>query len=263
MKGWVSIAGFINHTSLWVATGAALLSAEVMLLRKGQVEMPFVWQVFFLTWGGYLFLRRKEALRGQKLMMVLAALGAMLTLSHTGMDAWPLLFLTGGIVLLYNLSMDQRNTMNLRTHAFMKPASVGLAWMVIVVLLPLYKKGWHYTASDAWLAASVFFYITGLSICDDIRDKRADKGTITTLPILINLRACKLIVNVHIWIGAVCWMLAMKPFTTIDAIIFMLLMILTTRMVQHLHPSLNREWQAFYIDGSIVLRGLLMVLVLR
>jgi hypothetical protein len=263
MHRWISIAGFVNRTSLWVATGAALLAAETMLLRKGQIQMSALWQVFFLTWCAYLFLRRNEGPRGQKLMMAIALLGVILTLSHTGFGAWPLLLLTGGIVLLYNLSVDQRNTVNLRTHALIKPASVGLAWMIIVVLLPLYKKGLHYTSSDIWLAVSVFFYITGLSICDDIRDRKADAGIITTLPLLIGLRASKFIINVHLWLGAGCWLLAMKPFSAVEAIIFILLTILTTRMVQQLHPARNKEWQAIYIDGCIVLRGLLMMLVLR
>lgn len=263
MPKWISIAAFVNRTSLWVATGAALLSAEVMLLRTGRVQMPLLWQVFFLTWGGYLFLRRNEAPCGQKLMLVLAVLGTLLTLSHTGLGAWLLLLMTGGIVSLYNLSLDQRNTLNLRTHALMKPVSVGLAWMCIAVLLPLHQKGWKYTASELWLAASVFFYITGLSICDDIRDRKADAGNITTLPLWIGLRASKFIIHVHLWLGAACWLIALQPFSWSEALIFVLLTLLTSRMVHFLHPMRDKEWQAFYIDGCIVLRGLLMVMVLR
>lgn len=254
---------FLNNSSLLVALAAAALTVESFIICGIPIRVWLVIEVFFITWCGYIFLRREEGAPYQKSLIYIAVTGSTICFFMTNFFGWQILVASGAIVLVYNLSTKKVQKVSHfipRQITFLKPAAVGMAWALTTSLWPAYfasdKEAPYYL-----LALSNFFYITALAICDDIRDMNRDNGVIKTLPIVIGLKTTRIIIVLHLAIAV--WLFSYTNEYHIKSIsyAYIVCMAAITVLVLNIRPQGNWHIQALTIDGSIILRAIVIMLL--
>jgi len=256
-----ALVRFLNSSSLLVALGAAALTVESFSIYNTTIKWWIVAEVFLLTWTGYLFLRLEKDSSLYKLLICCTALSSILLLAFNGFHGWQVLLLGGFIVVFYNNPKQRIQPIAHRIPRqtpFIKPVAVGIAWALTTTLFPLWSLE-HLYEKEMWvLVLYNFFFITALTICDDIRDMNKDSGSIQTLPLILGLRMSKAVIILHL-------ILATWLFYQIDilpagnlTIVFTIYIMVIVGMILWLKPERNSDLQALLIDGSILLRGILV-----
>lgn len=254
---------FLNNSSLLVAFAAAALTTESFFLSGTSIRVWVVVEIFFITWCGYVFLRRKERTPYQKPLIYISVTGSIICFFLTDFFGWPVLLTSGIIVLVYNFS--SLNTLKLeqfipRQITFLKPAVVGIAWALTTSVWPAYFG----TAQESYyylLFLSNFFFITALAICDDIRDMNRDTGNTKTLPLAIGLKPTRIIVIIHLLIATMLFCLTNKYQTERITNGYVVSMIGIALVTINIRPQGNYHIQALMIDGSILLRAIVIALL--
>lgn len=259
-----ALANFLNDSSLLVALGAGALTLETFFICDTEPRIWLAVEVFFFTWTGYLFLRRNEATKSQRALIYIAVTGSITCLVLTNFFGWKIFLLSGVIVLLYNLS--EKNLPRFarfipRKITFIKPASVGAAWALTTSALPASLAYYHHEIAHDSMIYSNFFFITALALCDDIKDRSRDKGAIRTLPLALGTNLTKIIAILHFCAATALFLFANNhPFNS-EAIAFILCMTLMILLTLWINPNRNRQFQSLLIDGSILLRGIIIITV--
>ncbi len=250
---------FLNNSSLLVAFGGAALTFETFLITGASVDFLIITEVFFLTWLAYLFLRREKKTPHRKVLIISACTGCIVTLQQTNFIGWQILACSSVIVLIYNISSDFSLKISKfipRQITFLKPAVVGMAWALTTSALPAIMAGEYYSPIYTVMFLSNFFFITALSICDDIRDMNTDRGHIRTLPMAIGIKNSKIVIIFHLLTATVIAFSTYTYHSDIVSIGFTGAMLMIILMVTQIHPGRNKDVQALMIDGSIMLRAM-------
>ncbi len=255
---------FLNRSSLLVALAAASLTYEGFLLCNSKPLPWMVIQVFFFTWSGYLFLRREVNIPYQRLLLFIAIGCSILCAIYTRFFEWPLWILSGLIVLFYNLTSGKIPLLSNyipRQTTLLKPAAVGAAWAIATSIIPSGLYWYQYDIETLMLFLSNFLFITGLAICDDIRDVEADKDDIRTLPLAFGLITSKALAIAHILLALLFFQYINPNLSHTLRNFHIIYMIALCPMIAWIHPRKNKQLQSFLIDGSILMRGVLTALL--
>jgi len=254
----------LNNSSLLVAIAAAALTVESFILCGTPIRIWLVVEVFFITWCGYVFLRREERTPDQKSLIYIAVTGSVICFFMTDFLGWQILLLSGAIVFLYNLSeqnLPRFARIIPRKITFLKPASVGAAWALTTSALPASLAYYHHEIAPAAMIFSNFFFITALAVCDDIRDMNRDNGKIKTLPLALGLKTTRAIIVIHLAAAAALFCYTHEYHVESITYTYLSCMALITILMLNIKPQGNWQIQALIIDGSILLRAVAIALV--
>lgn len=256
-----AVIRFLSDSSILVALAAASLTYEGFILCENRPLVPVVAEVFFLTWTAYLFLRRKNKSGLNRTLTFIAIAGSAVCVFITDFFMWPILAISGALVLIYNLS--DKSTPFLRKFiprqaTFLKPAVVGIAWAITTSVIPS-KFFWNqYGTSPLMLFISNFFFITALAICDDIRDMKTDTDDIRTLPMIIGITKTKILVIAHLALATLFFFQINELQPTRVIGFFCIYMFALAIAVLWINPERDKHYQSLLIDGSIFLRGVIL-----
>lgn len=259
-----SLIRFLTNYSLLVAGAAAILTLGTFLISGSTIRPLLVCEVFFLTWLAYLFLRREGNSSILRLLILFAAVGSFVFAALTDFIGWPILLCGILAVLFYNFSSDKFQSLPsfiLRQIVFLKSPVVGIAWALTTSALPTYMASDTHEFPHGLMTFSNFFFITGLAIVDDIKDMKLDHGNIKTLPMVIGINASKILVFVHFILASLFFYSTAQYHNSSINIGYFFAMLLTVAMVFWIRPTRDRTLQALLIDGSILLRGLVIAVL--
>lgn len=194
---------FIIYTNLWIATGAALITAQTQWTVLGRTEPALIAFVFFSTLATYNFHRlvriNKWVLRVQskrlnflvkwrKILTIITAISvcgaAVLGFLTFKREQWIVMVLMAAIAAFYALPL-KLNAMRLaplREWPGFKVFLIGFSWAVVTAVLPLMSESNLAWSTFSYAAAERFFFILALTIPFDIRDLGFDLPGQKTIP---------------------------------------------------------------------------------
>lgn len=219
------LATAVVYSNTWIATGAALLTAQTCWVLNCTVDFWLVAFVFFSTVATYNFqrilrfdkwwLRAKSArldwlIHSRKFIWSLtitalfgAAMCAWISLNQHQMI---LLVPFGGISVLYawRIIPSKSGLLALRDIPGTKVFWIAASWSVVTVCLPL--LGSNVPETYVWIPvlAERFFFILAITIPFDVRDLPFDSPDQKTLPQLLGIKRA----NIAALTAAVIFMLA-------------------------------------------------------
>ncbi|MDY0104614.1 MAG: UbiA family prenyltransferase [Lentimicrobium sp.] len=261
--------GFILISMAAVALGMATLA---------QLELPIVWDpVYLLLFSGTLVsynLHRilkipkngKLQLKGRQFRFALLLLSLMLlAVSIFFIKEATLLVLFPLAVITFLYSVPLRLpfwSLPLRRVPYIKVFVVAVTWSVLTVWLPLAEVADTRTSLPTWLIFTErFFLLLAVTIPFDIRDYQRDKEMdMKTLPIALGIKT-------SLWISGIAalFFLAMAGFQAFKMSYFYPLISATIIFGLFIGLLLcekcrsHRHYYVFYIDGLLLLYGILMV----
>lgn len=202
------IATAIVYSNLWIAGGAAALTAQTMWLYQLKPDPLLVAFVFLSTWATYNFQRllrfNKWWLRARTgrlhwlvqsrksliILTLLALTGASITALFTlkANDLW-VLVPTGLVAVLYAYPflVFRGRKGALRDIPGMKIFWIAGSWTVVTVMLPLLRDG-HWQTAYSWSMLERFLFILAITLPFDVRDLAYDPPDQRTIPQIIGVK---------------------------------------------------------------------------
>lgn len=209
-----TLATAIVYSNIWVAAGAALLTAQTFWVRGQQTSWWLVAFVFFASLATYNFqrmlridkwwLRAKSVrlhwlIQSQKFIVTLIVL----SLFGAGLCAWyalnPLQILLvmplGAIAILYawRVFPTQSGRLALRDLPGTKVWWIGLSWALVTAGLPLLNSDLPSASVALPILAERMFFIVAITIPFDVRDLAFDHPRQKTLPQWLGVRTAVVI----------------------------------------------------------------------
>lgn len=271
---------FIVYSNLWIAAGAALITAQTQWALIGRTDLSMPAFVFFATLATYNFHRlvrfNKWALRLQsrrltflmkwrKILTVITSVSlcvaAMLALVTFNSGQWIVLILTTVIAAFYALPF-QLNAMKLaplREWPGLKVFLIGFSWAGVTALLPLMSENSLSYAVCSMAVVERFFFIVALSIPFDTRDLGFDLPGQKTIPQLLGQQGAGVaaIASAVIFLS-IAFLNPIYSNNTIAALI-----VSGAGAVGALCFSLSKRSDSYYewlLDGLIILQALLVMI---
>lgn len=204
------LATAIVYSNIWIATGAALLTAQTFWVLKLEADIGLAAFVFFSTLATYNFQRilrfdkwwlRAKSVRldwlihSRKFLVALTAT----TLLGAAICAWLslnqqqliLLLPLGAISVLYawRILPSSAGALALRDIPGTKVFWIAASWAVVTVCLPLLSMD-VFPQVEVWMpiVAERFFFIMAITIPFDVRDLRYDSPDQKTLPQIMGIK---------------------------------------------------------------------------
>lgn len=197
----------IVNSNLWIALGAASLTASTQLLF-GIEDWSVPLFVFFTTVPAYYFTRimkwmsTPEHRSGEQYEWVkthhkplmrfnfLMTVGALWTFRMLNFDARMALIIPGIIVLFYAFPYKGKD-IGLRRIYGIKLWLIALSWAWVTVVLPLASADFDFTNDIWWHCLQRVLFIAALGIAFDIRDYHFDQPQMGTVPAVFGIRGAQ------------------------------------------------------------------------
>jgi uncharacterized membrane protein YfcA len=250
---------FLNNSNIFVAIGAACISAESFILTEESLSLPLVAQCFFLTWCAYLFLKEYDS-KLKKPMMIIALIGAILSSSWT--MTWedaPLLLLPILIVLLYKTELYSTSRISirfsLRKSILLKPLAIATCWTYVTSIVC--GSYLHYTNDGAYtpMILANFIYILALAIAGDIRDVSIDSTQLKTIASRLGIAKTKSLCVLMVVISFLIITLDTPAGdSTRQILIYGIIHMITSASIARIDQKRDWHWQTLLMDGLLMLR---------
>lgn len=254
---------WLNHSGVWVAFVAALLTAESFAVLGLPPAPAVVLRSFFLALSAYLFLRR-EMFRGKKATLLIALTGAVLTCGWDAHLPWMPLSLAFLAVMLYDRriwkEVGLQLPFDLRSIRFLKPLIIGGIWALITSMPAVYYQGDTVPGPFFWLNLT---YLTGMAMAADIRDRAIDERPLFNKRRLMDMLTgsmCIALLLLSQTLYAVA--LYIDHFSLLPVLAVALPALLSIVHILVFRRLENWQMNAFLLDGWIVLRCALLLMAL-
>lgn len=277
------IAAFLAYSNLWIALGAALLTAQYSLLYGRHVSFFLIIFTGASTWGLYAFHRlgtlalhgpslpangRWEWLKSRcVLLAVFAALG--MGIGGIFFFALPLkvrlaLMVPALVSLLYAFPLLP-GVQRLRDLPWVKLFAVSLMWAWVMAVVPAAWAGMEIRLHPVgWFFLERFIWMLGLTLPFDIRDMELDRRTGTrTIPLALGAERSKAtavaLLLLSLGMGIVGWVIGFCSGSYVLA--FVLGTLPAFGLIRKIRHGGNSDLLfSFGLDGILVLQPLLGLL---
>ncbi|MDI1235439.1 MAG: UbiA family prenyltransferase [bacterium] len=276
---------YLINSKLYISLAAVALTVGTQIQLGGQPAMhPYLFIVFFATFLEY-NLTRLIVLVGYKMplenpndiwvnkhlkifyfAMALASIGLLIALFYAKiivlMSLIPMIVITA----LYTLPFLRLRQLdfNIRRIPFLKIVLIMVVWTFSTVMLPILQLDNSYNwKTTCLLLLERSLLIGSLALIFDVRDLIIDRKIgLKTIPVILGERWSIFIANAMV-VGFLCvsyfyYQLSNTDFLMPAALLsFIVLLIL----INHPKIRLSKFYHYFYIDGAMLLHGILIVLV--
>lgn len=196
-------------------------------------------------------------------MLCLIPLG----LLYLSIEAKLLMIFTAVLALGYNIPFLTLNNqkIGLRNIPGIKLFLIALVWSVSCVLLPVVELEHNYqinisTAETLLLVAKRFLFIAAITIPFDIRDLFQDKlYALKTIPVMLGEKKAYIFCQ-FLLIGYLALLLLFRQASISDIIALTLTLLLTGWLIFKSNIKKNEYYYFFYIDGTMLLQYVVLVL---
>ena len=147
----------------------------------------------------------------------------------------------------------------LREIPGMKIYIIALVWMMVTVFFPFsaaHGANWMGALAQGF---AVFFFIVGLTIPFDIRDKNFDQIGLQTLPQVFGTKRAKIVAFSALFLAYGIWVFVCPRFWLLFAVFWLLANLFVWYSGQGRHTL----YYTFGIDGLIFLQGISLLLYTR
>jgi len=256
----MNIIRFLNHSNLFVALGAACLTAETLLVNDFLFNPFSIAQSFFLVWCAYLFLKRDDG-HSQKGMIYTSVTGLLLTGYFT--SHW-LLIIPLVLVAFYKTEWMKEAGVNLkfslRSIGWLKPMVIASCWCLVTTLIPMINSSAELEKNEILFSLQNFIFILSLALAGDIRDEKLDRDAIKTLPGIF--RPGKLLIPVVLLVVLSVFILFLSIGTAVTVpICIVLISILAIVMIRL--TNWNWHFQTFILDALLPIRLIIFLLIMK
>lgn len=255
---------FIVYSNLWISLGAALLCWQVFYLNKLEINLNYIFFVFFSTLVSYniqrLFRLETIAVFNKNAWIVnhhktafvfslIGLIGAAITLfQFISYDTLFWLIPSGIISLFYSLK-------SLRDIPYLKIFLISISWGIICGIIPIILQQ-EYTTNQILLNSLIIVcYITAITIPFDIRDLGLDEDTKRTIPQILGVKKSKLSSLIILGISILLFSLL---FSQLQLLIYVFSSIISGGLIYYSNKSKPDIYYSFFIDGHIILQFLLL-----
>jgi 4-hydroxybenzoate polyprenyltransferase len=190
-----------------------------------------------------------------------------LGLWYLSIESKLLMIFTGLMAVGYNvpfLTLDQQK-IGLRNIPGIKLFLIALVWSVSCVLLPIVEleRSYHINISSAetlLLVAKRFLFIAAITVPFDIRDLFQDKlYALKTIPVMLGERKAYIFCQ-FLLAGYLVLLLLFNQATLPDILALTLTLMLTGWLIFKSGFKKNEYYYFFYLDGTMLLQYLVLVL---
>lgn len=190
-----------------------------------------------------------------------------LGLLYLSIEAKLLMIFTAVLALGYNIPFLTLNNqkIGLRNIPGIKLFLIALVWSVSCVLLPVVELEHNYqinisTAETLLLVAKRFLFIAAITIPFDIRDLFQDKlYALKTIPVMLGEKKAYIFCQ-FLLLGYLALLLLFRQAAISDIIALTLTLLLTGWLIFKSNIKKNEYYYFFYIDGTMLLQYLVLVL---
>jgi 4-hydroxybenzoate polyprenyltransferase len=191
-----------------------------------------------------------------------------LGLLYLSIEAKLLMIFTALLALGYNIPFLTLNNqkIGLRNIPGIKLFLIALVWSVSCVLLPVVELEHNYqisisSAETLLLVAKRFMFIAAITIPFDIRDLFQDKlYALKTIPVMLGEKKAYIFCQLLL-LGYLLLLLLFSQTITVDVIALTLVLLLTGWLILKSGIKKNEYYYFFYLDGTMLLQYLMLVLV--
>lgn len=282
-----SILDFLLFSNLFIAICAVAQGLVTYHLLNAKPDRYILAIIFFGTLGVYNFsmllskpknpenspfLRVRWIFAHHRLIISITMISVLclipLGLLYLSIEAKLLMIFTAVLALGYNvpfLTLDNQK-IGLRNIPGIKLFLIALIWSVSCVLLPVVELEHNLqinisTAETLLLVAKRFLFIAAITIPFDIRDLFQDKlYALKTIPVMLGERKAYIFCQFLLG-GYLVLLLLFQQAITTDIIALTLTLLLTGWLILKSNIQKNEYYYFFYLDGTMLLQYLILVLV--
>nr|WP_121269583.1 hypothetical protein [Pedobacter schmidteae] len=191
-----------------------------------------------------------------------------LGLLYLSIEAKLLMIFTAVLALGYNIPFLTLNNqkIGLRNIPGIKLFLIALVWSVSCVLLPVVELEHNYqisisSAETLLLVAKRFLFIAAITIPFDIRDLFQDKlYALKTIPVMLGEKKAYIFCQ-FLLAGYLVLLLLFSQTINTDIIALTLTLLLTGWLILKANIKKNEYYYFFFLDGTMLLQYLILVLV--
>ncbi len=254
----MKVVRFLVRSRIWVALASSALCADVWLANNTGLPLISMMHVFFLSLSGYLFVDTTH-FRFRKPLMYIALTGAVLgILADPLFNLWPLLLATL-LLLLYKTEWLGQSGLKLnfefRNLIGVKNVVIALCWTLISSAAYLQLPAEQPVSLWWWLFANLLFVFV-LSVAEDVQDLQHDSNA--TIASTWGINRTLLLCFIFLLFSVIIVM--RQDADQWIRITHLLVCTLAVILFLYLRKPRSRDIASFFIDGLIVLKGMLPLL---
>lgn len=286
-KVLLSILDFLLFSNLFIAICAVAQGLVTYHLLNAKPDRYILAIIFFGTLGVYNFsmllskpkapekspyVRVRWIFSHHRLIISITLISVLclipLGLLFLSIEAKLLMIFTAALALGYNIPFLTLNNqkIGLRNIPGIKLFLIALIWSVSCVLLPIIELEHNYqinisSAETLLLVAKRFLFIAAITIPFDIRDLFQDKlYALKTIPVILGEKKAYLFCQ-FLLVGYLVLLLLFSQTINADIIALTLTLFLTGWLILKSNIKKNEYYYFFYLDGTMLLQYLILVLV--
>ena len=264
MRGLIEF--YLIRSNVWVAICFAAMLAFFQLVLY-QLNFYVLGIVFFGTLAIYNFSRIKNykdfislnsVYKPQIFLTILGLTGTLVCLVLRGFEikTFLYLFVLGFISFCYSLPFSG---LGLRTIPFLKLFLIAFVWAGSSIGLLLVVH--HSLIQYQLLFFAVFFFVIGITVPFDIRDKSTDESGLKTIPQVIGILPSKIFSVLGLILSAVLFFLEFREFTT-AVTAWAITAAISILLVLNSNEEKSEHYYSFWMESCSML-PLLVYLILR
>ncbi|WP_316817086.1 hypothetical protein [Pedobacter nyackensis] len=286
-KVLLSILDFLLFSNLFIAICAVAQGLVTYHLLDAKPDRYILAIIFFGTLGIYNFsmllskpkhpekssyVRVRWIFSHHRLIISITLISVLclipLGLLFLSIEGKLLMIFTAALALGYNIPFLTLNNqkIGLRNIPGIKLFLIALIWSVSCVLLPVVELEHNYqinisSAETLLLVAKRFLFIAAITIPFDIRDLFQDKlYALKTIPVILGEKKAYLFCQ-FLLAGYLVLLLLFSQTINADIIALTLTLLLTGWLILKSNIEKNEYYYFFYLDGTMLLQYLILVLV--
>lgn len=286
-KVLLSILDFLLFSNLFIAICAVAQGLVTYHLLNVKPDKYILAIIFFGTIGVYnfsmllskpknpensKFVRVRWIFSHHRLIISITLISVLclipLGLLYLSIEAKLLMIFTALLALGYNIPFLTLNNqkIGLRNIPGIKLFLIALVWSVSCVLLPVVELEHNYqinisSAETLLLVAKRFMFIAAITIPFDIRDLFQDKlYALKTIPVMLGEKKAYIFCQ-FLLLGYLALLLLFSRTINADIIALTLTLFLTGWLILKSNIKKNEYYYFFYLDGTMLLQYLMLVLV--
>lgn len=257
---------YLIKTNIWVALCFTALLAFFQLVLY-HLNFYVLGIVFFGTLAIYNFSRIKNykdfiylntQYKSQIFLTLIGLIGTLVCVILRGFElkTFLYLFVLGFVSFCYSLPFSN---LGLRTIPFLKLFLIAFVWAGSSIGLLLVVH--HSLIQYQFLFLAVFFFVIGITVPFDIRDRSTDESKLKTIPQVIGVIPSKVFSVLSLIISGVLFILEFKNLS-IAVIVWLAACVIAILLVMNANEKRREHYYSLWMESCSML-PLLMFLILR